>query len=272
MNKNTLADIMQSGFESYLSKTGSLPIHYYKAVHDIMQCRTEEKGGHKERCECCGHEKIMYNSCRNRHCPHCQGVARQRWIDARNEDLLPVPYFHAVFTIPQELNPWALRNKEIFYGILLRSVKETLLELSADRKRLGAHIGFIMMLHTWGQSLMDHPHVHCIVPAGGLSEDRSYWIPCKKSFLFPFKVMSKLFRGKLLSYFRGALDNKTIAPVGDLDMFTDKKTLNRLIDMLYKKEWVVYAKQPLGRSGGCSRIPWKLHSPDCNQQQQDCFV
>lgn len=231
----TLASVLESGFSQHSKNSTSLTSAHYRVVDDILRCRTSDAGSRSEQCDHCGQKHVLYNSCRNRHCPQCQAIARIRWVDNRMEELLPVPYSHVVFTMPQELNPWALRNKKEFYSLLFRSVKETLLELGDDPKRLGASVGFIMMLHTWGQNLMDHPHVHCIVPAGGIAHDDNRWIPCKNSFLFPVKVVSKLFRGKLLSYFKEAVENKTIVPHGSLVFSPGCKELRRFMDTLYKK-------------------------------------
>jgi hypothetical protein len=242
----TLASVMNAGFTQYAATANTLTAAHYRVVEDILRCRTSDAGMRSEQCDQCGHEHILYNSCRNRHCPQCQAIARIRWVQNRMEELLPVPYSHVVFTIPQELNPWALRNKNAFYSLLFRSVKETLTELAGDPKRLGAQIGFIMMLHTWGQTLIDHPHVHCIVPAGGIAHDDNRWIPCKNAFLFPVKVISKLFRGKVLAYFKDGVADGTIEAHGALqNMVAKSKEFRRLIDSLYKKEWVVYIKKPM---------------------------
>ena len=244
-NNITLASILESGFAKFSENSTSLTSAHCRVVEDILRCRTSDAGSRSEQCDQCGQKHILYNSCRNRHCPQCQAIARIRWVQNRMEELLPVPYSHVVFTIPQELNPWALRNKKEFYSLLFRSVKETLVELADDPKRLGAQIGFIMMLHTWGQTLIDHPHIHCIVPAGGIAYDDDRWIPCKNAFLFPVKVVSKLFRGKLLSYFKEAVENKTIVPHGSLALTPGCKELRCFMDTLYKKEWVVYIKKPM---------------------------
>jgi hypothetical protein len=171
-------------------------------------------------------------------------MARQRWIDARMAELLPVPYFHAVFTIPHELNPFVLRNKKAMYAILFRSVKETLLTLADNSKWLGASIGLIAVLHTWGQNLMEHPHIHCIIPAGGLSRDGMRWIPCKGQFLFPFPVMKKLFAGKVLDYFRQAVREGEILMHGTLGEYEDRAVFDNFVRELYRKKWVVFVKQP----------------------------
>ncbi|OGJ88419.1 MAG: hypothetical protein A2268_02745 [Candidatus Raymondbacteria bacterium RifOxyA12_full_50_37] len=208
----------------------------------IMACRTAQLGGHVYQCDSCGHEHISYNSCRNRHCPQCQALARSAWVQARMDDLLPVPYFHAVFTIPPALNPFALRNKEAFYALMFKAVSETLLELAKNKKRLGAVIGFIAILHTWGQNLMDHPHIHCVVPGGGIQETR--WIHCRRKFLFPIRVLSALFKGKLMAYFREAVTNNDIQFHGALAAHKDPIAFQSLIDDLYAQDWVIYVKPP----------------------------
>ena len=176
-----------------------LPLRHLKAMRAIETCRTAELGGHLDQCEECGHLRISYNSCRNRHCPKCQGAAGEKWLADRMDDLLPVRYFHVVFTLPDMLNPLALRNQREVYGLLFRAASETLLELAADPKFLGARIGLTAVLHTWGQNLMDHPHPHCLVPGGGISPDSLYWRQSRKKFFIPVRVISRKFRGKFLA-------------------------------------------------------------------------
>lgn len=240
-----LADVFRTGFDGFNEAHGPLPGHHYKVVNAILACHTSALGGHVYRCESCGHEKITYNSCRNRHCPSCQALARAEWVDNRMKELLPVPYFHVVFTIPSALNPFALRNKEAFYAILFQAASETLHTLANDPKYLGASIGFIAILHTWGQNLLDHPHLHCVVPAGGLSASCARWkkVPYGK-FLFPVKVMSSLFKGKLLDLFKAAVGRKEILFHGALAAFQMPFKFRELLDSLYKTGWVVYAKPP----------------------------
>ena len=240
-----LSDVFRIGFSRYCAESKPQPDHY-KVANAIMACHTATLGGHVYRCEGCGHEKISYNSCRNRHCPSCQAGARAAWVDSRVKEVLPVPYFHVVFTVPSSLNPFALRNKEAFYSILFRAASETLHAFAADPKHLGAKIGFIAVLHTWGQNLLDHPHLHCVVPAGGISEDRTQWkkTPYGK-FLFPVKAMSALFRGKFLAYFAAAIRDKEILFHGSLARFAlDPTQFASLLDTLHKSSWVVYAKAP----------------------------
>jgi len=241
-----LADVFSAGFPRYCRDNGPLPALYYAVANAIVACRTAALGGHLLRCEECGHDVISYNSCRNRHCPTCQARARAQWVDARTKELLHVPYFHVVFTIPMQLNEFAIRNKEVFYNILFAAASQTLTQLGMDPKRLGGELGFLMILHTWGQNLMAHPHMHCIVPGGVLDDD--LWVQCKNpGFLFPVKVMAKLFRGKLLDAFKKALADGSMSLCGTLQRFKDDPAgLDALVDRLYRADWVVYAKPPFG--------------------------
>ena len=244
--KLQLADIFRAGFQRYVDANPSLLPQHYDVANAILRCHTSAMGGHVFHCCACGSDRISYNSCRNRHCPSCQAMARARWVDERTKELLPVPYFHVVFTVPAQLNAFALRNKKEFYNILFAAASQTIRDLSKDDKRLGAEPGFVAVLHTWGQNLMDHPHLHLILPAGGLDDDR--WVSCKNpKFLFPAKVMSALFKGKFLNAFRNAIDSGEIQLHGILDVFARQPgTLSALIDSLYKTPWVVYAKPPFG--------------------------
>ena len=244
MKTPAIADIFQQGIDQYRKQFGPLPLYQEKAVHDIMACKTPQLGGRRYKCDTCGHETIHYHSCRNRHCPQCQAYHNVQWVNCRKSELLPVPYFHVVFTLPQQLNAFAIRNRTVFYHLLLRAVKETLLELAQDPKRLGASIGIITLLHTWGQNLMEHPHVHCIVPGGGMNEKNGKWKACKNSFLFPIPVMQKLYKGKVMAYFSRAVKNGDIAMHGNLQKFLEPQNYKRLVDLLYTKKWVVYVKTP----------------------------
>jgi len=238
-----LSDIFNAGFASYNAESGPLPMHYYNVVNALQACHTAQLGGHVSRCDSCGHEKISYNSCRNRHCPSCQAVARAEWVDNRIKELLPVSYFHVVFTIPAKLNPFALRNKAPFYNILFQAASETLHAFANDPRHLGADIGFIAILHTWGQNLLDHPHLHCVVPAGGLTGCR--WKNCPYGkFLFPVKAMSAMFKGKFLDLFKAAVVKKEILFHGTLAPLAEPANYRTLMDDLYAANWVVYAKPP----------------------------
>jgi len=213
--------------------------HVRKIIGAIINCRTEALGGHTDVCDECGFTRHSYNSCRNRHCPKCQALVKESWILDRQSELLPVPYFHIVFTLPSELDAIALQNQEVIYNILFRASAETLKELAADPKYLGAEIGFTSVLHTWGQTLTLHPHVHMIVPGGGLSPDGK-WKDRGKKFFLPVKVMSRKFRGKFLHY----LKNAELVFNGSQEYLADPCQFDNLVSGLYQKEWYVYCKRP----------------------------
>lgn len=238
-----LQDIFYEHGEDY-RKAHRLPLNVLKVMTAIEACRTAELGGHVDECDECGHVRISYNSCRNRHCPKCQTLAKERWLEDRKKDLLSVGYFHVVFTIPEELNYLALTNQKELYSILFQAASETLLELGRDRKYLGAEIGFTSILHTWGQNLMHHPHVHCIVPSGGLSLDGTRWINSKNDFFIPVKVLSRKFRGKFLYFLKQYYYNNKLKLIGDNHELIEKQVFQFFVDKLYKKEWVVYCKPP----------------------------
>lgn len=242
-----VADVIRSYAKDYLEAYGS-SAEQRKVVRDLAQCRTQALGGHKYRCdfEPCGHEKIVYNSCGNRHCPKCQAAARAEWLEQRQKDLLEVPYFHVVFTVPDELGPLALQNKKLIYGILFRAASQTLLTIARDPKHLGAQIGFLTVLHTWGQNLHLHPHLHCVVPGGGLSLDGQSWVACKENFFLPVRVLSRLFRGKFLSYLQSAFDSGELRFFGQLHELAQSSSWKALLRQACSKEWVVYSKRPFG--------------------------
>lgn len=244
MKSPSIADIFLSGIDQYQKQFGPLPRYQRKVVQAIMACRTPIMGGHVYKCDSCGHENTLYHSCRNRHCPQCQSARNIQWINCRINELLPVPYFHVVFTLPQQLNEFALRNRGALYRILFKAVKETMLELAEDPKRLGAAIGIVAVLHTWGQNLMEHPHLHCIVPGGGMDKKYAKWKTCKNQFLFPIAVVQKLFRGKFIDYFKQAIEAKDILLHGTLKKYEDRTLYKYLLNLLYTKKWVVYIKQP----------------------------
>ena len=225
-------------------------LNQYKAMGAIEACRTSILGGHRDKCDNdeCGHIAISYNSCRNRHCPKCQFLNKERWIAARNDDLLPIQYFHVVFTIPSELNIIALRNPKVMYDLLFRSASETLIELGNDR--FGARIGFIGILHTWGQNLMDHPHIHCVVTGGGLSSDERRWVACRKNFFIPVRVMSALFRGKFLGYLKDCYAARKLILAGTTNALTEPYAFEQFLGKLYNKKWVVYCKPPFNGVDG----------------------
>ena len=213
-------------------------------MNAIENCRTAALGGHIDECENCGHIKISYNSCRNRHCPKCQGLAREMWLKQQKRNLLPTHYFHIVFTIPDTVNQLALRNQREVYSILFKACSETLLELALDKKYIGAKIGFISILHTWGQNLMDHPHIHCIVPGGGLTPDENNWTSSREKFFIPVKVISSLFKGKFLAHLKKSYNENKLKFDGAIEPLKLRYEFQTLIDKLYKKDWVVYCKPP----------------------------
>jgi len=212
----------------------------------IEICRTEKMGGHVDRCVKCGHEKPSYNSCRNRHCPKCQGALAARWVAKREAELLPVPYFHIVFTVSDFLEAVIIRNQRITYEIFFRAASDTLLSVSEDERHLNARPGFIAMLHTWGQTLYSHTHIHCVVPAGGISTDGKRWVKGDAKFLLPVKVLSNVFRGKFLDDFKKARAEGKIEFSGSIAALSDESAWKRFIDKLYSVDWVVYAKKPFG--------------------------
>ena len=219
----------------------------YKAMYAVENCRTSTLGGHIDICDECGHNQISYNSCRNRHCPKCQTLAKERWVDNQKNNLLNIGYFHVVLTIPSELNSLVFQNQKVMYNILFKSVSETLTELASDKKYFGAKIGFTSILHTWGQNLMHHPHIHCIVPGGGLNSIGK-WINSRKKFFLPVKVLSRKFRGKFLYYFKQA--QSKLEFYGDQKDFENDYTFKNLLNTLYYKEWIVYCKAPF-KSASC---------------------
>ena len=236
-----VADVFRQYGPDY-RESSHLPRNQLRAMHAIEVCRTAALGGHVDQCDSCGHLQISYNSCRNRHCPKCQFLRKEKWIEDRTQDLLPIQYFHVVFTIPSELNPLVLRNQKVMYSILFRSVSETLLELGNNR--ISARIGFICILHTWGQNLMDHPHIHCVVTAGGLSPDGNSWVSCRKKFFIPVRIMSALFRGKFLDYLKRSYESGKLAFPGIIGHLSQSHAFEEFKRLLYHKKWVVYCKPP----------------------------
>ncbi len=242
-----VADVFRDHADAFVDRYGdTLSPERRRALRDIAACRTEALGGHVEECTKCGHQRIAYNSCRNRHCPKCQATAAAQWMEAREAELLPVEYFHVVLTLPAALGPIALQNPREVYGILSRAAAETLQQIAADPKHLGAEIGFLTILHTWGQNLEHHPHVHCVVPGGGLSPDGSRWIACQPGFFLPVRVLSAVFRGKFLALLRNAFDQGKLCFHGKLRVLADAGEFQRLLASSAQTEWVVYAKPPFG--------------------------
>ena len=246
-----VADIIRAAGKNFIEKNRSwLTILHLKVLSAIERCRTAALGGHRDRCSQCGHVvAISYNSCRSRHCPKCLNNARKKWLSARQQELLAVPYVHIVFTIPHILSPLALHNKVLLYTLLFRASASTLLEIAADPKHLGAEIGFFSILHTWGQNLLHHPHIHCVIPAGGLSPDNHAWINPKYRFFLPCGVLRRVFRGKFISGLKRAYRENKLCLPGELHSLTDKKTFQAFLRVLYQHQWVVYAKPPFGGAG-----------------------
>jgi len=229
-----VADIFRKHGAEYRARFGHrMPLQHKKAMRAIEVCRTAALGGHVDRCEDCGEQQISYNSCRNRHCPKCQFLKTERWIEARIEDLLPIPYFHIVFTLPEELRSVARSHQRVVYDLLFQAASQTLIELSADPKHLGAKIGLIAVLHTWSQTLIHHPHIHCIVTGGGLGEDGT-WRAARRDFFLPVKVVSRLYRGKFLAKLRAAVRTGAL----------DTPLSPEVMTALYRREWTVYCKRP----------------------------
>lgn len=224
-------------------QTHKLSLVQHKAMYAIKNCRTAKLGGHIDSCPKCNHTQISYNSCRNRHCPKCQTLNKERWIENQKINLLNVKYFHMVFTLPQELNPIIYQNQKLLYNLMFKVVSETLHELGLDKKYLGAKLGFTCVLHTWGQNLMYHPHIHCIIPAGGLNS-MNQWVHSKKKFFLPVKVLSKKFRGKFLAQ----LKMKQLSFRGKQFYLQDPVNFKKLLDKCYQKEWVVYCKPPFNNA------------------------
>ena len=231
-------DIFQNYGNAYIDKYKP-PLHIQKVIRAILDCRTAVLGGHVDMCDECGYNQISYNSCRNRHCPKCQALSKERWVMARQAELLPVTYFHVVFTLPSELNMVVFQNQETLYNILLKAAQETVRELARDKKHLGAEIGLTSILHTWGQNLSFHPHVHMVIPGGGLTPD-GRWQNSGKKFFLPVKVMAKKFRGKFLYYLKQA----GLEFTGGQEYLKDAAQFDNLISSLYRKDWYVYCKRP----------------------------
>ena len=217
-----------------------------RVLRALQVCRTAHLGGHLERCSGCGHESPAYNSCRDRHCPKCQSLAKARWVARQTADLLPVPYFHLVFTMPSQLVGLSQQNQRVLYDILFGAAAEALTTIAADPKHLGAEIGFLAVLHTWGQSLQAHPHIHCVVPGGGLSLDGQRWVGASEKFFLPVRVLSRLYRGLFVSRLRAAYSEGTLEFHGQLAELGKPKMFDRLLRKMSDIEWVVYAKRPFG--------------------------
>lgn len=240
-----VADVIRSSGARYEEVYGG-SAQQRRILRDLARCRTRALGGHKKKCDRCGHEEIAYNSCRNRHCPKCRASARAQWLEDQERDLLPVPYFHVVFTLPEAVGPLALQNKRLVYGLLFRAVTETLLTIARDPRHLGAEIGVLAVLHTWGQNLHHHPHVHCVVPGGGLSPDGRRWVPCRENFFLPVRVLSRYFRRRFLALLEKARNTGKLSFHGSIQPLADTQNWSRWLLAQRACEWVVYAKPPFG--------------------------
>ena len=243
-----LADLIRSAGTAFVERNRRwIRWPHIKVLLAIARCRTAALGGHIDQCVRCGHRATnSYNSCRNRHCPKCQTAARERWLEARRRELLPSRYVHVVFTLPSQLAPLALQNKKIIYDLLLRASAETLLQVARDPKHLGAEIGFFSVLHTWNQKLGLHPHVHCVIPAGGLSLDHTGWIRSRSHFFLPIHVLRRVFRGKFVAGLKHAFQRDQLHFSGDLSFLAQPKIFASWLRPLFRKDWVVYSKPPFG--------------------------
>jgi len=240
-----VADIFRAFGPAYREVHGhEMPVRHLRAMRAIEICRTVELGGHIDQCDHGGALRISYNSCRNRHCPKCQSLEKERWLEARKKDLLPTSYFHPVFTLPEGLRPLTLRNQELIYSLLFKAASETLTELANDPKHLGVEIGFMAILHTWSQTLIDHPHLHCLVTGGGLSPDGKRWISSKKDFFIPVKALSRLFRGKFLDGLKKVYEAGELRFVGQIEPLKEAPAFKKLLTDLYHQEWVVHCEPP----------------------------
>ncbi len=240
-----VADIFRQHGRAY-RRAHPLGREQLRVLRAIAICRTAALGGHVEQCGHCAATRNAYNSCRNRHCPKCQGAERIQWLENRKEELLPAEYFHVVFTIPEPIAQLAFYNKEKVYNILFRAASETLLAIAGDRKHLGAGIGFFAVLHTWGQNLLHHPHLHCVIPGGGLSSDHERWIACRPGFFLPVRVLSRLFRRLFLEALDEAFDNGGLQFFGELAPYSDAPAFQAYLARMRQAEWVVYSKPPFG--------------------------
>jgi Transposase zinc-binding domain/Putative transposase len=263
-----VADIFRAAGPAYrATHAGHLGLQQLKVMSAIEHCRTAALGGHVEACEDCGHWRIAYNSCRDRHCPRCQGAAARAWLEVPEADLLPVGYCHVVFTLPAEIAAIAFHNKALVYDLVFKAASETMLTIAADPKHLGARIGITAVLHTWGSAMTHHPHVHMIVPGGGVALDGSRWISSRPAFLLPVRVLGALFRRLFLTRLLQLHDAGKLAFFGKLAGLTDRRAFLRHLAPVRKKRWVVYAKPPLAGPGGGARLSVALHPPGGELEQ-----
>jgi hypothetical protein len=243
------------------ANAGHVSLGQLKVMSAIESCRTAARGGHVTRCEKCAHSQISYNSCRNRHCPKCQGAAAKDWLAAREADLLPVPYFHVVFTLPATIADIAYQNKAVIYDLLFKASAETLTTIAADPRHLGARIGITSVLHSWGSAMTHHPHVHMIVPGGGISLDGERWVACRPGFFLPVRVLSRLFRRLFLTMLRAAHEAGRPKFFGDHAALADAQAFAAYLAPLRRTEWVVYAKRPFGGPQAVRLRPHRRHLP-----------
>jgi hypothetical protein len=241
-----VADIFAAHGDAFLEAAGWVSPAKRRVLWKIISCRTAALGAHLQRCDQCDYERPAYNSCRDRHCPKCQAAARGEWLRAQEARLLPVPYFHVVFTLPEAIAQMALQNKKVFYNNLMRSSAETLNTIAQDPKHLGAKIGFLSVLHTWGQNLLHHPHVHCVVTGGGLSPDRQRWVSCPKGYLLPVTILSTVFRAKFIEKARMDFQEGRLSFQGKLAHLNEPRAFESLLASTYQTKWMVYAKKPFG--------------------------
>ena len=240
-----VADVIRAAGESFYERRPKwFTWLHQKVLNAILRCRTAALGGHVDACSGCGHQVISFNSCRNRHCPKCQANARDRWLEARGKELLPTRYVHVVFTLPHQLSPLALQNKRELYSLLFRASADTLLQVARDPRHLGAVIGFFSVLHTWNQKIQHHPHVHCVVPAGGLATDHARWIDAQRRFFLPVEVLGEVFRGKFTDGLKQLHAERRLAFHGALAPLQNAKTFAAWLRLLFRSKWVVYAKRP----------------------------
>ena len=241
-----VAEVVRQYGADYLARYGAVTSTAQRRVlQAVAQCRTALLGGHKAQCDHCGHEEISYNSCRNRHCPTCQGSVQAAWLAAREQELLDVPYCHVVFTLPAQLSPLALQNPRVVSTLLFQTVAETLQTIARDPKHLGAEIGFLGVLHTWAQTLHHHPHLHCLVPAAGLALDGTAWVACPKRFFLPVRVLSRFFRRTFLMALRQAAAQERLSMQGQCQRWHSPPAWHQFLTTMQRTEWVVYAKPPL---------------------------
>lgn len=242
-----VADVIRKAGTRFIERNrASLTWAQVKVLNAIARCRTAALGGHRDQCAHCGYQAISYNSCRNRHCPKCQTNAREKWLRARERELLPVSYFHLVFSVPHALVPLIWQNKEVLFRLLFEASAATLLEIAADPKHLGAETGCLSILHTWGQTLQPHPHIHCVVPGGGLSRDHTRWISSRPHFFLPVKVLSRVFRGKFVAGLKRAFRRKKLSFHGACFPLSNQKAFTAFLRTLFHQDWVVYSKPPFG--------------------------